>query len=101
MQAIAAIGGVAGLLGEAARMAKDQSVMGHALKQRPSARSNGSEKIADSKNETQGAFNGVTILDAAEFEQFEKCMMNPGEPSEAILEGEALLEKLYNNSKDR
>jgi hypothetical protein len=69
--------------------------MGHALKQRSSGRS-GTAETSEPKTEIRGGtFNGIVTLDAVEFTQFEKCMMNPGEPTESILQGEALLQKLY------
>jgi hypothetical protein len=70
--------------------------MGHALKERSSGRASSSVKTSETKSEVRGgSFNGVVTLDAVEFAQFEKCMMSPGEPTESILQGEALLQKLY------
>jgi hypothetical protein len=68
--------------------------MGHALKERSSGRAN--RTVETTKTEIRGGtFNGVVTLDAVEFAQFGKCMMNPGEPTESILQGEVLLQKLY------
>jgi hypothetical protein len=69
--------------------------MGHALKQRSSGRSSTAETSEPKTEIRGGTFNGVVTLDAVEFAQFEKCMMHPGEPTESILQGEALLQKLY------
>lgn len=69
--------------------------MGHALKERSSGRASSSVKTTEPKPATGGSFNGIVTLDTVEFAQFEKCMMNPGEPTESILQGEALLQKLY------
>ncbi len=40
-------------------------------------------------------FNGVVVLTAAEYAQFEECTTNPGEPTEATRRGADLLRKLY------
>ena len=73
-----------------------EPVMGHALKERSRARTSSAVKPTEPKTENRGgAFNGVVTLDAVEFAQFEKCMMDPGEPTELILQGDALLQKLY------
>jgi hypothetical protein len=70
--------------------------MGHALKERSHGRASSTVKPTEPKSENRGGtFNGVVTLDAVEFAQFEKCMMYPGEPTELILQGEALLQKLY------
>jgi hypothetical protein len=71
--------------------------MGHALKQRSSGRASSSVNATEPETENRrgGTFNGVVTLDTVEFAQFEKCMMHPGEPTESILQGEALLQKLY------
>lgn len=43
----------------------------------------------------QQAFNGILELSPAEFDRFEECMTNPGDPTEAMHKAAAQLRKLY------
>ncbi len=54
-------------------------------------------KVA-SKKKTD-AFNGVLMLSAEAFGQFEACVTNPGEPTQGAVRGAALLRKLYSKSR--
>jgi hypothetical protein len=57
----------------------------------------GSEDYAAKKpkaSSTWEPFDGVLKVDDAEFARFMECMTNPGEPTEGVRRGAALLKKL-------
>ncbi|MCK1575912.1 hypothetical protein [Bradyrhizobium sp. 174] len=54
-----------------------------------------SQKSKFKSRKTAPSFNGAVALTASEFARAEKCMTNPGEPTEAAHRGAALLRKLY------
>jgi hypothetical protein len=69
------------------------------LKAKPYAGSGVAAAVAGKTKRRERAglstFNGVVVLNEAEFARLEQCMTNPGEPTEAAHRGAELLKKLY------